>query len=127
MGVSSASQSCTSCGVNWKCHFSLPLSGSSAMSEQVYRLSPLRLSPYRSAPGLPAPQYSVFSLGSNVPVIQVGPPPLTQESPSQVSPPGSPFAGIVQTRQMRAPVFASYASRNPRTPCSPPPIPTITL
>ena len=57
----------------------------------------------------------------------VAPPPVFQLSPGQVSPPASPGAGIVQKRQMRLPVPASYASRNPRMPASPPLIPTSTL
>ena len=40
-----ASQSQTSCGVYWKCHFSRPVSGSSARIESEYRLSPTRWRP----------------------------------------------------------------------------------
>ncbi len=36
-----------------------------------------------------------------------GAPPVFQDSPLQVSLPGSPGAGIVQWRQSRAPVLAS--------------------
>ncbi len=48
-------------------------------------------------------------------------------SPGQLSEPGSPGAGIVQKRQTSLPVSASYAATNPRTPSSPPEVPTSTL
>ena len=57
----------------------------------------------------------------------VAPPPWTQLSPGQDSLPGSPGDGTVQKRHASLPLFASYASRNPRMPASPPLMPTITL
>ena len=42
-----------------------------------------------------------------MPVSQVGAPPRSQESPGQVSLPGSPGAGIVQKRHARLPVLTS--------------------
>src|SRR5277367_2038221 len=87
----------------------------------------MRVVPDKSGPGFPTPQYKVFNCGSKVPVIQVEPPPRVQESPNQLSPPGSPFAGTVQKRQARFPVAASHASINPRMPNAPPEIPTIAL
>src|SRR5438552_8664959 len=90
IGISFESQSCTSCGVNWKCHLIRPSTGFSASSEQVYRLSPGRTSPFQSGPGLPVPQYTRLSAGSYEPVSQEDPPPFFQLSPPHVSEPGSP-------------------------------------
>jgi hypothetical protein len=39
-GVCAESQSCMSCGDVWKYHFILPVATSTAISEQVNRLSP---------------------------------------------------------------------------------------
>ena len=61
------------------------------------------------------------------PVIQVLPPPCRPESPGQVSEPGSPGAGIVYVRHSSFPVSGSSAATNPRTPNSPPDVPTISL
>ena len=60
-GTCTESKSKSSCGVNWKYHFSLPVSASSATTQSLYRLSPARTSPFQSGPGLPMPQYVRFS------------------------------------------------------------------
>src|SRR5581483_5962953 len=106
-GIWFESQSCTSCGVCWKCHFALPVSTSIATIDEVYRLSPTRESPFQSGPGLPVPQYSSFNSGSYEPVSHVAPPPWTQLSPGHDSLPGSPGDGIVQKRHTCLPVLAS--------------------
>ena len=54
--TSDNSKSKSSCGVNWKYHFSLPVSGSSVTTQSEYRLSPGRRSAVQSGPGLPTPQ-----------------------------------------------------------------------
>ena len=63
-GTSLASQSCVSCGVNWKCQRNAPVSGFSATSESSYRLAPGRLSPSQSGLGLPVPQHGGLASGS---------------------------------------------------------------
>src|SRR6266404_4891560 len=85
-----ASKSQRSVGTSWKCHFSLPLSGSRATMLHVYRLSPRRFEALRSDDGLPTPQYRRLNSGSYDPVIQVALPPIRQLSPGQVSLPFSP-------------------------------------
>src|SRR6476620_11318148 len=119
-GIWFASQSWTSCGVYWKVHRSFPVSTSSAMTDDVPWLSPIRESPFQSGPGFPVPQYRSLSSASYEPVSHVAPPPCTQLSPDQVSLPGSPGDGMVQYRHNCLPVLASYASRKPRMPASPP-------
>src|SRR6266852_2464595 len=106
-GTCTESQSCTSCGIIWKCHFSFPVSASSAIAESEYRLSPLRTSPFQSGDGFLVPQMIRLSSGSKAQVTQVGPPPCFHASPDQVSEPFSPGAGIVQKRQRRFPVLVS--------------------
>src|SRR5712664_1327891 len=116
-----------SCGVNWKYHFNLPVSGSNASTQSVYRSSPGLGLPSKSGEGLLVPQYNRFSSGSNVPGIHVVPPPCLYKSPGQLDDPGSPGPGIVQNRHASFPVSASIAATNPRTPSSPPDVPTIIL
>ena len=88
------------------------------------------MSPGRTAelngPGLPIPQYTVFSSGSYEPVIQVDPPPSFQVSPFQVSPPGSSGDGIVWVRHRCLPVAGSHPSMKPRVPNSAPEMPVMT-
>src|SRR5262245_59759136 len=85
------------------------------------------MSPFQSGAAFPAAQNSTSCSGSYEPVIQVGPPPYFHESPAQVSTPFSPSPGTVNVRHLRSPVLTSYASTYPRTPYSPPAMPTITL
>src|SRR5688572_6416936 len=126
-GTCVASKSNSSCGVNWKCHFNFPVSASRATTALVYRLSPIRESPFQSGPGLPTPQYVRFDSGSYEPVVQIDPPPVFHESPAHVSWPGSPGCGTVLNFQICLPVTGSYAAMNPLMPYSPPAGPTITL
>jgi len=63
--------------------------------------------------GLLVPQKSVFNSGSNVPGIQVVPPPSRYAFPGQLSDPRSPGPGMVQNRQASFPDSASYAETNP--------------
>src|SRR5579864_5343287 len=90
-----ASQSCSSCLVNWKYQFIFPLSALSASSELLYKLSPDRPSPRFDGEGFPVGQKIWFVAGSYVPVFHAGAPPTFHESPSQVSCPGSPGPGTV--------------------------------
>src|SRR5262245_36497338 len=83
-GTWTESQSCTSCGVNWKNQLTFPVSGSSANTQSEYKLSPARWSPFQSGPGFPVPQYVRFSSGSYAPVTQTEDPPVFQESPAHV-------------------------------------------
>src|SRR6202030_3868460 len=99
IGTCVASQSCTSCGTNWKYHFSLPVSTSKAMALSEYRLSPRRESPFQSGEGFPVPQMRRFCSTSNEPVTHVGAPPVFHASPGHVSLPGCPGSGTVQKRQ----------------------------
>src|SRR4051812_35201665 len=97
------------------------------MAESEYRLSPSLESPFQSGDGLPVPQMIRFCSESYEPVTQVGPPPVFHDSPDHESCPFSPGPGIVQKRHRRLPVRASYASRNPRIPYSPPEMPVTTI
>src|SRR5919199_1922292 len=98
------------------------------MTESVYRLSPSRTPPSKSGAGLPVPQYMRLSSGSYMPVTQQLPPPRAHASPSagQVADPRSPGFGTVYVRQTCRPVSIWNASRWPRTPNSPPELPTMT-
>ena len=71
------------------------------------------------------PQYVRLRAGSYEPVTQIGAPPVFQESPAQVSLPGSPGAGMVYLRHNFFPVSGSQPSRNPRVVDSPPATPEI--
>ena len=55
-GVCVASQSCVSCGDDWKYQASFPVSGLSATIDSVNRLSPCRLRPLITGCGLPVPK-----------------------------------------------------------------------
>src|ERR687889_1464740 len=70
-----------------------------------------------------------FRSGSYVGVTQQFAPPRCHASPSdgQVSDPGSPGLGTMYVRQTRSPVSRLNASTCPRTPNSPPELPTMTL
>src|SRR4029453_13677353 len=105
----------------------MPVSGSSAITEQLYKLSPGRPAPSQSGPGFPVPQYVRFSSGSYEPVTQIGAPPCIHESPPHVSWPASPGPGTVLKRQTSLPVLTPPAAMKPRTPNSPPAVPAITL
>src|SRR5262245_24535779 len=99
-----------------------------ATTESLNRLSRSPLAD-RSicGPGLPTVQYTRFNPGSYEPVSHIGLPPSFQLSPFHVSLPNSPGPGTEYQRHNRRPVAASYASRNPRAPNSPPVMPTRTL
>src|SRR5215469_17128160 len=115
-----------SCGVNWKYHFIFPVFGSIARTEAVYRSSPGRELPSKSGAALLVVQYRVSSSGSYVPGIHVVAPPCKYKSPGQLSEPNSPGPGMVHNFHLSAPFLASKAARNPRTPESPPDVPTMT-
>jgi hypothetical protein len=55
-GVCVASQSCVSCGDDWKYQAIFPVSGLSATIDSVNRLSPCRLRPLITGCGLPVPK-----------------------------------------------------------------------
>ena len=52
-GIWTESQSCTSWGVNWKYQRIFPVSASTATTEDAYRLSPRRTSPFPVGGGIP--------------------------------------------------------------------------
>src|SRR5205823_12765358 len=108
---------------SWKYDLSLPVSGSSAITEVVYRLSPGRAPfVFHSAPpqsysgaGFAVPQYTVLVFGSYPPAIQPPPPPVFHESPPHVFIAGS-FASLpptVKNVHASLPVFASTPNIGP--------------
>src|SRR4029079_14073070 len=105
----------------------MPVSGSRAITEQLYKLSPGRPAPSQSGPGFPVPQYVRFNSGSYEPVTQMGAPPCIHESPPHVSCPASPGLGTVLLSHTYFSCVASHAAMKPRTPYSPPAVPAIAL
>src|SRR6202011_1600296 len=107
------SQSCVSCGDDWKYQTILPVSALSATIDAVNRLAPARFLCAITGCGLPVVTYTRFSSGSYVTGCQVIPPPCFMASSfGHVSEPGSPiFCGTAHQRHCCSPVAGSCASR----------------